>query len=248
MIGIGNTLTADLIVHDLDGDDIADRTDYYNGLYQRTFEYVISRYRDTYPIFGNPWVIIGLLGWDHVANHAGMATLAVANKFTDLGFMMSVDDDLDRLFRLSINMHKLFREWNELERKPRSPGISTLFPVQAEAIFRLVEKFDDDSLREELRHQVRNSEAMAVAIFRRAVSAAPEQPPADRPVNPYAVGLNPATWEADGLFEEPGMTAAQADEIVAGIDVIWDDTVQPPPIAIPGAPVGTAASVGEHGG
>jgi hypothetical protein len=87
------------------------------------------------------------------------------------------------------------------------PFISLLQDVVAA----LVKDFpDDDALREELRAQVRNSEAMAVAMFHAGASSLPDPPPADRPVNPYAVGLDPDSWEADGLYDSPGLTLEQA--------------------------------------
>src|SRR5205085_1848646 len=112
-----NTFATDIIVHDLDGEDVSDRMAYYSDLYQRAFASVISRYQDSYPIFGNSWVACGLLVWDFYSNHTGMVLLTVRNKLRDMEFMKSVDEDLNRLFQLNINMHKLFREWHELENK-----------------------------------------------------------------------------------------------------------------------------------
>ena len=73
-------------------------------------------------MFGNPWVMCGLLTWDFYSNHTGNVLLFTQNKLTDLDFMKRADEDLERLFKLNINMHKLFREWHELERKPRDAG------------------------------------------------------------------------------------------------------------------------------
>ena len=237
-----NTFTSDLIMRDLDGEDISERMTYYNDLYQRAFAHVISRYQDSYLIFGNPWVVCGLLVWDFYSNHTGLVLLTVQNKLTDFEFMKSVDDEVDRLFRLNINMHKLFGEWNEIENKERPAAFLKAFPVQVAGLLGMVKEFpDDESLREELRTQVRNSEALAVAMFHRAATALPEPPPTDRPVNPYAVGLKPDKWEADGLFDGPGMTLEEANKIVPGLDAIWDDSVNPfegfePPAGVTGGP------------
>jgi len=78
-------------------------------------------------------------------------------------------------------------------------------------------------------------------MFHRAATALPEPPPTDRPVNPYAVGLKPDKWEADGLFDGPGMTLEEANKIVPGLDAIWDDSVNPfegfePPAGVTGGP------------
>jgi flavin-dependent dehydrogenase len=252
-IGYGNTFATDLVVRDLDGEDISERVNYYNDLYQRTFEHVVSRYRDSYPIFGNPWVLCGLLAWDFYSNHTGIVLAFVQNKLTDLEFMKSVDADIDRLYRLNINMHKLFREWHQLEQKPRDPGMIGTFRVQIEGLLGLVKPYpDDDALREELRTNVRNSEAMAIAIFHQAARSLPDAPPPDRTINPYVVGLDSSRWEPDGLFDGTGMTLEEASQIVAGIEGIWDPSVSigPPPGAMPpgAGPPGAGPPAGVPGG
>jgi flavin-dependent dehydrogenase len=242
-----NTFTSDVIARDLDGEDTSERLNYYDTLYQRAFEHTIARYEDSYTVFGNAWVVCGLLVWDFYANHCGLVLLTVQNKLTDFEFMQSVDSDLDRLFRLNINMHKLFREWNELEHKERPAAFIKPFPILVAGLLSLTKDYpDDDAIREELQSQVRNSEALAVAMFHRAASALPEPPSPDQAVNPYAVGLDPDKWDADGLFEEPGLTLAEAKEIAAGVDAIWDDSVNPfeggppggPPAGVSGGPPG----------
>src|SRR4051794_8967742 len=114
-IGFGNTFTTDMVVHDLDGEDISERVDYYNDRYQALFDYVMNRYRDTYPVFGNSGVTFALLGWDFYLNHIGIVLLFVKNKFTDIEFMKSVQPDTDRIAELNARMHQLFRDWNEIE-------------------------------------------------------------------------------------------------------------------------------------
>ncbi len=193
-------------------------------------------------MFGNPWVMCGLLTWDFYSNHTGGVLAFTQNKFTDIDFMRRADEYLDRLCKLNINMHKLFREWHELERKPRDPDILATFPVLLGGLVGLVKEYpDEEALLEELRANVRNSEAMAIAIFNQAAQALPEGPPADRPINPYALSLDPARWEADGLFEEPGLTIEQAREMVTGIDGMWDSSLAfagGPPPGVGGPPAG----------
>ena len=230
MIGYGNTLTGDLIVRDLDGEDVGERIDYYNELYQRIFAFVLSKTRDIYPIFGNAWITSGLLGWDIYVNHTNLVVLMLNNKLTDLDFMRSVDGELDRMFRLGMNMQQLFRQWHELEpdSSGRPPFRHTFRPSSLNAM--VADYPDDDALRKRLREEVRDAEAMAVAIFHRAAAALPDPPPPDRAVNPYAVSLRPDTWEADGLFESPGLTLEEATGgVPEGFDRIWDDPTSGPP-------------------
>ncbi len=233
-IGYSNTFTTDLVTRDLNGEEVDERASYYNDLYQRLFEHAVARYRDSYPVFGNAWVMCGLLTWDFYLNHVGNVLLFTHDKLTDFDFMKRADEDMDRLFKLNINMHKLFREWHELERKPRDPDMLSTFPVLVSGLVGLIKEYpNDEALLEELRTNVHNAEAMSVAIFNQAAKALPEPPPADRPINPYAVGLDPQRWEADGLFESPGITIEQAREAIVGLDGLWDSSLAlvggPPP-------------------
>jgi hypothetical protein len=75
---------------------------------------------------------------------------------------------------------------------------------------------DDDALREAVRRQVRNSEAMAVTMFHNAARGLPEPPPADAEINPYNLGLDSTSWDVDGLFESPGLTVEDAGKVLAG--------------------------------
>ncbi len=234
-IGYGNTFTGDLIVRDLNGEDIAARVDYFNDMYQRLFALVISRYRDSYPLFGNPWVLCGYLTWDFYANHIGYNLIYTQNRATDLEFMGLADEHLDRLERLSIVVHELLREWHEIERRPRAPVMPPPFAVAIQGLLGLVKEYpDDDALLAALREHVRNSEALALAIFERATRTLAQSLPAETAIDPYVVSLDPARWEADGLFAGGEMTVAQARQIVDGLDGVWDATA-PAPIAVEGA-------------
>jgi flavin-dependent dehydrogenase len=237
-IGYGNVFTGDLIKRDLDGEDITELIDHYNSLYRRTFAYVLAKTRDMYPVFGNPYVASGLLGWDVYVNHTNIVLLMLKNKLTDREFMRSVDDHLDRMYRLNINMQKLFREWNELLPPEASQDRKFKHTYRPSSLTAMVAEYDDDdALREQLRRELQTAEALAVAIFHRAAASLPDPPSPDRAINPYAVGLRPETWDADGLFDAPGLTLAEAAPAADGFERIWADPAAPdgPP---PGRPAG----------
>jgi flavin-dependent dehydrogenase len=217
-IGFGNTFTTDMVVHDLDGEDISERVDYYNDRYQALFDYVMNRYRDTYPVFGNSGVTFALLGWDFYLNHIGIVLLFVKNKFTDIEFMKSVQPDTDRIAELNARMHQLFRDWNEIEQFDTvRVGV---FAVLLEGLTDLVKDFSDEELADKVRDQRTKAEAMAVVLFHQATGTLPDPPPPDRAVNPYALGLDPERWEADGLFDSPGLTLEEARTISGAIDQV----------------------------
>jgi len=266
-IAFGNTFTTDLIVRDLNGEDVAERVDYYNDLYQRAFAATIARYRDTYPVFGNSGVAVELLYWETVSSHSGMTLLFVADKLTDLEFMKSVEEDLNRHFEINKRVHDMCRQWSELARPDAPltgpPGVDAassaavleLAPgfgpagfashgaagassdgavgggppagmpadgpppgmppggpppgVTIPTILRMVRMVftalatefpNDQAVRREFQEQLRGLEDLAIEIFRRAALALPEQPPADAAINPYALGLDPQRWEAEGLY------------------------------------------------
>jgi flavin-dependent dehydrogenase len=227
-IGYSNSFAGDLVVRDLDGEQIAERVAYFNDAYQRLFATTIARYRDSYPLFGNAWVALGFLTWDFYAAHVGHNLLFVHNKLTDREFMARADAAIAQLAALNARMHDLCREWNELERRERPPTMPIPPAIMIQALLGLAGEYaDDDALLEALTIHVRNSEALAIAIWERATRALPEPPPADAPINPYAVSLDPARWAADGLFDGSGITIDEARTIAAGIDNIWDQTLEP---------------------
>lgn len=84
---------------------------------------------------------------------------------------------------------------------------------------------DDEGFRDALRTQVSIAEALAVALFSRASQALDEPPADDTRLNPYAVGLKPERWEAEGLFEGPGLTSREALEQIGGLEWLFGSEV-----------------------
>ncbi len=251
-ICFSNTFTTALITSDLDGSDISERVDYYNRLYQRAFQSVISRYRDAYETFGNTYVLCGSLSWDYISNHQGMVLLSVRQKLGDLEFMKSVDAELERLFQLNMRAHQMFREWHRVENRERPGAMPPALKPMIEALIGLLKPLPtDDAIREEMRGEIRNAETFLVALFSEACKALAEQPPVDRPINPLAVSLDPARWESDGLFNSNGITIEQALAAIPGFEALWDDSVQVPAFGPPpgvGPPGGPPPGVGGPGG
>ena len=228
MIALSNTFTCDLVTRDLDGEEIGARIDYFNDFYQRVFEHLLCRTEHFYPVFGNPWVASIKLHWDAWLSFCGVVLCAVKQKLTDLEFMQTVDGDVDRLFRLNINMHRLLRQWHELEQRPWENDMlkTGLVGVIREGFIAPLKEYTDDELRATIAGQVRVTEALAVAIFHKAAgNTLPDPPSPDVPVNPYAVSLIPDEWEARGLHDNPGLTLAEAKEAVEGVDWLWLDHI-----------------------
>jgi flavin-dependent dehydrogenase len=245
-ICLSNTLTTELAVRDLDGEDVSERVEYYNGLYKRTFESVMSRYRDMYEVFGDPWVIGAGLTWTFMASHGGPSFLSIRQKMADLEFMKASEDLLAHLAELNLTARKLFKEWHELDHGDAQPTLHPpIIKPAIEAMIGVVKPLpDDDALRAELRVQIRNQEAFLIAVFAQALKSVPDAPAIDGPVNPLAVGLDPSKWEADGLFDGSGMTIEDARALCPFIDAFWDPNVLVPK----GPPPGVGGPPGAAGG
>jgi flavin-dependent dehydrogenase len=222
-IAYSNLFSCDLIARDLDGEAIGARVERYNDLYLRTFAGVMSRTENLYPVFGNAWVFAAKLSWDSYCNHGGVTLLMVKNKLTDLDFMDTVEDDLDRLYRLDLNTQRLFGEWNELDKRPLPGGGEgqKQSRFMLEALGGMAREYSDEELRGAIQRNVQVCEALSVAYFHLAAEKLAERPPEDRPLNPYAIGLQPERWEEEGMFDAPGLTNAAALEVVGGIEVLF---------------------------
>ena len=213
-IGYGNTFTTDLVSRDLDGEDIAERVEYFNELYQRVFAHVIAKYEDQYPTMGNPAVMWPKLTWDSLINHYVQTFLFIQGKLSDLEFMKSVDDDVEAVYRIHFRVEELFRDWRELETEVGDYRGGIGFHPLLRATFAVARPMEEDAIREELKHAREAARGMAVAIFHHAAEAVlSEQPDPERPVDPEKISMHPDRWEADGLYDDSGLTLAQAKEL-----------------------------------
>jgi flavin-dependent dehydrogenase len=227
-IGYSNMFAGDCIVQDLDGREIGDRLSYYNDLYFRMFEDHLAKYEDQYQVFGNPWVMVPKLGWDGHFSQVGLVLLTLKDKMADYEFLRSVDDDLERLFRLNINLQHMLLDWHRLvERQFEGVmvGRGGGMPARFEAMKALTADLSDAELRSHLRHQVEIAEAVAIAMFGKAAEELELPLDSSKPLNPYVVSLHPDRWADDGLYQEPGLTVAQARELAAGVDSLFVDKI-----------------------
>ena len=85
------------------------------------------------------------------------------------------------MYRLHERMQQLFRDWRELEKEIGPYRGRHRLPCRCcSATFAVARQFDDDELREELRHERECAEAMAVAIFHHAAEAVLDEKPGPR--------------------------------------------------------------------
>jgi hypothetical protein len=90
--------------------------------------------------------------------------------------------------------------------------------------------FDDDALAAQLAANADLMEAYAVLAFHKAALSLPDGGPGeDETINPYAVGLDPDRWEADGLFNGEGLSLAEARQTqAAGMENLFMEAIATP--------------------
>jgi flavin-dependent dehydrogenase len=214
-IALGNTFASDLICRDLDGEDIAARADAHDQRFQRLFAVTLSYYEGQYGIWRNAQVMNAKITADYFYYWATTALLFFHRKLTDLQFMAEVQPLLDRAMRLTPILQRFFREWDELDHREWLGAFSppTAFPQLPQRHLDLHSGMDDERLRAQLAENIELYEALAVTMFAKATESLPGAGAAEldpeAPINPYAIGLDPKRWEADGLHDGSGCSPAQ---------------------------------------
>jgi flavin-dependent dehydrogenase len=241
-IALGNTFATDLIARDLDGEEISARADAHDERFQRMFAVTLSYYEGQYGIWRNAQVMNAKITADYFYYWAVPALLFFHRKLTDLQFMAEVQPLVDRAMRLTPILQRMFREWDELDHREWLGAFSppTAFPQLPQRHLDLHSGMDDERLRAQLAENVELYEALAVTMFAKAAESLPgvELDP-EAPINPYAISLDPARWEADGLHDGSGMSPAQVAERLR-IRSFWMEQLVPRRFRPPtqGAPAG----------
>lgn len=237
-IAISNGCIADLVLRDLSGEPIEDRAEAFNEMFLEEFHRILHNYTWQYEMWGNPQVMSVKLCWDLLLYWGITALRAIHGVWHDPDFYASVREDLDRAHRLNQRMQAFFREWHAIENPEVEGRFVPLitFGALAKRKVQLDGPHEPEAIRAMLEETADCMEAVAVAIFDRARKELADGALSDeRPINPYAIGLDPGRWEGDGLFEEPGLTLEQANAQAFGIQTLWLDLPQAP---VPAGPPG----------
>ena len=154
------------------------------------------------------------------------------DKYEDVDFMASVRPDLERIWAITRRLEAMYREWNALESREWRRAIvpTQAFPGMYQRHVDMAGGFDDEKVRERLASTVALMEGFAVLAFHRAATNLGDAAPGeDEKINPYAVSLDPARWEADGLFDGSGLSLAEARESeAAGLQNLFLEAVAQP--------------------
>jgi flavin-dependent dehydrogenase len=217
MIGVSNTFITDLVARDLAGENVAGRTELYNHLFlDKWVEPVFTVFDDKYPLMGNPHIFTTYVHWTTMWYWSINGALFVHGKITDLPELGAIAEESERATTLMRVMQSFFVEWH------RAAGDATpsdyFIPFCGHDLVRraqadLNERPSDEEFIRKFRSKLALLEQLACEVFWMAVRVLPD-PPERRPIDPYAISLDPARWEADGLFD------ARPDESPEPVD--WD--------------------------
>jgi hypothetical protein len=219
-IGYTNNFTCDLINRDLDGEDIEERTEFYNFFFYQLFDPTIALYKDQYQFWGNPQVMLAKQLYDNTAYFCTLAFLYLHDKMTDLDELGLVVDQFQTIIPLLGTMQDLFRDWHQIDQR-KFEGVSVLskeFKPMVDRQRDLTVPFEGEAFQQRAAENIELLKALAVYIFHMAAKHLPEPPDPERPINALAISLHPEKWEEDGLFADDGITLAQAREVLPGIE------------------------------
>jgi flavin-dependent dehydrogenase len=227
-IGIGNSFVSDLITRDLDGEDVAERLEFFNTVLLALFERYLGLYTDMYLLLGNSQAMGIKHSVDVCAYWGEIALPFMKANFADMDLLQAIFPQIQATSELLRRTMSLYAEWDALERRevppliiPR-PGKSTV----GGHLFTLAQDVDPATVLTRIEANGKSFQAFVVLVFDRVVSQVlPESRPDETtPINPFAISLDPERWEADGLFgtdEHPGISVAEAKTQFEGFDLIW---------------------------
>ena len=220
-IAMSNSLIADAVVHDLDGDDVGDRTERFNEFYLDLFHSWLECYVDHYGSLGNALVYTAKRTFENIPSFA-QAFVFAQGRFAELPLNPAMSEPFGRVLAITRQLQGVLRSWHELE--PRGQEGVFVFPPLMVGIFRELmaragQPADEDGIAEVLGRFVSIAEGSAVVIFHRAAQRLPgEGVEPDRPVDPYSISLDRGRWEAEGTFGDGGLTLTEARSRVEGLE------------------------------
>ncbi len=186
---------------------------------------MLRYYRDQYHFFGDAQVMCVKLLWDYAFYWAMPALWFFHDRWTDLEFMASVEEEYSRAIELTARMQQLFREWHAADGREWRNSFVTLFPYLLEVSDELDDQLDDEALRAKCTRDLAALEAFVVTAFEKAARLVADGGRLDlkQPVNPYAVTLDRDRWDEEGVFNGSGTPPREARKLVKGLQFAWLD-------------------------
>lgn len=214
VIGWSNTFITDLILRDRAGENVSSRAQLYDEVFlNRYVAPMFDVFQDKYLLMGNSHVFSLFIHWSTAWYWSVLANFILHDKITDLATLASVEEETNRAIKLLRVVQGFLVEWYDVVgNDERTDYFIPVFthPWSDSLLRGLKEEWTDEEFTQRFKDNLAGLEATACEIFWMAVEALPD-PPERRPINPYAISMDPSRWEADGLFD--------ADEIESPVDI-----------------------------
>lgn len=114
LIAIGNGLTADLIMRDLNGEDIHSRAVVHDKLFLNLTTIWLAIYEQQYVLMDNAQIMVAKIIWDTAFYWAVFGLLYFHDAFTTLAETPGVATSLTQVAVLSNRIQAFFREWHAI--------------------------------------------------------------------------------------------------------------------------------------
>jgi flavin-dependent dehydrogenase len=214
LYSVGHDLSA--VIHELTIPVLAEALERGSGIgaaqraaINRTFVHVAEHYErlylDAYALFGVPEVAMIKIAWDQKLYFCWPCVLACSGRLGDLEFLARCRAQADRVQILNDRMQALLRAWAQQAMNPEPRVTTAIDQAQLGSVMQhffvldQLGRADETQLRAVLASSVDALEGFALAVFEHACErlgiAAPKHA-----IDPYAIGLDPSRWAADGLF------------------------------------------------
>ena len=103
------------------------------------------------------------------------------------------------------------------------------FPALGGRHLDLAAGFDDDAAQgQDRRERGADGGGRGRRLPQGGADPSATRPDEDAKINPYAIGLDPDRWEADGLFDGSGVSLAGTRERTQGLEHLWMEGIAQP--------------------
>ena len=223
-IALSNGFVYDIITHELDGEDIEERAEFFNELFLSAFHMTLPIWEGSYPVFGNAQAFAAKHVLDVITYWGFIALLFYRGKFSDMEYLASVLPDIANMSDLQLRAQTLVRDWTALDKQTYSDtfiegrgGVGVQF--LSELLVDLERPKTDEELSAQISQNLRLLEGALIRVFRQAAQLVGGVDDA-RAINPYAVSLKPERWDDDGLFDD-AERFRESEALGMDIDKIW---------------------------
>ncbi|MDJ0840349.1 MAG: tryptophan 7-halogenase [Acidobacteriota bacterium] len=207
LIAWANTIVTHLIRLELEERLSREIVDQYNELFLGWVGMIIDKFRGMYDVLGDDYLMLMKPVWDFGQYFAGPAHLLFLGFLEHEEILPEYLALARRFIRLNRQVQNLFVSWAGLRPEKKLPaGLYEpvkAFPRILDVVRGSVCQKSPRQFLAEMTASLRLFEDYARVFFRMAVADVypdAEERAATAWVNPYAVGLQPETWEKDGLF------------------------------------------------